>query len=38
MNNTKSIINSALAALAAFSTSVAVAQSGPAEKPDFAAS
>jgi uncharacterized membrane protein len=35
MNNTKSIVNSALAALAALAASTAAAQSGPAEKPDF---
>jgi uncharacterized membrane protein len=35
MNNTKTIVNSALAAIAALAATAAVAQAGPAEKPGF---
>ncbi len=35
MNNTRMIVSSAMAALAALAAGAVVAQSGPAEKPDF---
>jgi len=35
MNNTKAIVNSALAALASLASTAAVAQAGPAEQPNY---
>lgn len=36
MSSTKTIVNSALAALAALAANATIAESGPAEKPEFA--